>query len=216
MPTPLMPKATAIWLLDNTALPFDQIADFGGLHILEIQSLADSDTYIVGIDPVASEQLTIEEIQKGLADPSYRLHLRQQPKTRRTSGPKYTPLNRRQDKPDAVAWVLAHHPELKDAQIMRLIGTTKNTIDKIKSRQHVDIKNIKPRHPVELGICSISDLEAAVASAQQQSAPKVKKTPEPKATKTKPAPKKKPVKKDVTKKGSAKKTSAKKKPRKKG
>ncbi len=190
MSGPLMPKATAVWLLDNTALTFDQIAIFCGLHLLEVQALADGDIYIVGIDPVATGQLTLEEIEKGILDPAYRLQLFQHHKVRRPKGPKYTPLNKRQDKPDAVAWLVTHYPELRDSQIINLVGTTKATIEKIRKRQHVDIKNIKPQSPVDLGICLEEDLARALETSKkkEKAPPKPKKLAAAKP-KAKPAPK---------------------------
>ncbi|RZJ96003.1 MAG: DUF1013 domain-containing protein, partial [Novosphingobium sp.] len=130
-PTPLMPHATASWLVETTALTFEQIADFCGLHILEVQAMADdlTSSKYTGRDPVRSGELTMAEIEKGQADPSYALRMQKAPVTvNRTKGPRYTPVSKRQDKPDGIAWILRHHPEISDAQIGKLIGTTRNTI----------------------------------------------------------------------------------------
>lgn len=172
MAAPLMPKATAAWLLDNTTLTFEQIADFCHLHPLEVQSLADGETFIVGVDPVATDQLTLEEIEAGTKDPLHKLKLKQEisAKMRRTSGPKYTPLNRRQDKPDAVSWLLRNCGNLSDNQIIKLVGTTKNTIDKIRERTHWNFKNLKPRNPVELELCTQADLDEAMELANKREA----------------------------------------------
>lgn len=160
---PLMPKATAVWLVENTKLTFQQIADFTGLHELEVQALADGETVSIRpLDPVASHQLTAEEIKRCEADGAAQLKLATSklPKPKaRTKGPRYTPISKRGDKPDAVAWVLKNHPELSDAQVCKLIGTTKNTIEKIRDRSHWNMANIKARHPVEIGLCSHYDLE---------------------------------------------------------
>ncbi len=172
MATPLMPKATAVWLVDNTKLSFDQIADFCGLHVLEVQGIADGEvaTGIHGLDPVANGQLTKEELERGEADASHRLELAKQnlpQPAKRTKGPRYTPLAKRQDKPDGVAWLLRHHPELSDAQIGKMIGTTKNTIHAVRERSHWNSANIRPRDPVLLGLCSQSELNASVEKAQK-------------------------------------------------
>ena len=164
MAQPLMPKATAVWLIENTALTFDQIAGFTGLHPLEVQSIADGETApgMIGFDPVQSGQLTRDEIQAGEKDPAHRLEMaatnipRPEP---RTKGPRYTPVARRQDKPDAVAWLIKYHPDLTDSQIARLIGTTKPTIKAIRDRTHWNAANIKPRDPLGLGLCTRQELE---------------------------------------------------------
>jgi len=164
MTQPLMPKATAVWLIENTTLTFDQIAAFCGLHPLEIQSIADGETApgMIGFDPVQSGQVTREEIKRAEQDPSMRLAMastnipRPEP---RTKGPRYTPVARRQDKPDAVAWLIKYHPELTDSQIARLIGTTKPTIKAIRDRTHWNAANIKPRDPLGLGLCTRQELE---------------------------------------------------------
>jgi hypothetical protein len=157
MATPLMPKATAVWLVENTSLSFEQIADFCGLHRLEVQGIADGEvaTGIRGLDPIANGQLTKEELERCQAD---------QP-AKRTKGPRYTPVAKRQDKPDGVAWLLRHHPELSDAQVGKLIGTTKNTIAAVRDRTHWNSANIRPRDPVLLGLCSQSELNATVEKA---------------------------------------------------
>jgi len=171
MALPLMPKATAVWLIDNTALTFEQIAEFCGLHELEIQSIADDEVAIgmVGFDPIANGQLTQAEIDRCLADPDARLELNVNesvpPPAPRTKGPRYTPVARRQDKPDGIAWLLRHFPQLSDGQIGRLIGTTKPTIKAVRDRTHWNISNIKPQDPVGLGLCSRFELDAAIEKA---------------------------------------------------
>jgi hypothetical protein len=218
MPIPLMPKATAVWLLENTTLTFDQIADFCDFHVLEVQALADGEFSIVGIDPIATEQLTWEEIEKASQDPTYRMMLRQSvaPKDRRTTGPKYTPLNKRQDKPDAVSWLLKQHPELTDNQIIKLVGTTKTTIEKIRHRSHWNMSNLKPRSPVELGICKQKDLDAVLdrIKAKEETAQKSLERKARLAEKKKARPvvkKEKAVKKSTSKKTPAQKKAAPKK-----
>ncbi|MFN3288764.1 MAG: cell cycle transcriptional regulator TrcR [Sphingomonadaceae bacterium] len=166
--TPLMPHATAAWLVDNTSLTFAQIAEFCGLHILEVQAIADDTaaTKLTGRDPVAAGDLTQEEIERGQADPGYRLVIQKGPEQRRrTSGPRYTHLAKRADKPDGIAWILKHHPEIRDSQIAKLIGTTKATIQAIRDRTHWNIANITPKDPVALGLCSQRELDALVAAA---------------------------------------------------
>jgi hypothetical protein len=170
MATPLMPKATAVWLVENTSLSFEQIADFCGLHRLEVQGIADGEvaTGIRGLDPVANGQLTKEELERCQADSSAKLALAKQDlpqPAKRTKGPRYTPVAKRQDKPDGVAWLLRHHPELSDAQVGKLIGTTKNTIAAVRDRTHWNASNIRPRDPVLLGLCSQSELNATVEKA---------------------------------------------------
>ena len=172
MSNPLMPKATAIWLVDNTTLSFEQIAEFCGLHILEVRAIADGEVMggMTGMDPVANGQLTKEEIAKGEADGNYKLQLAEsdipQPVSR-PKGPRYTPVSKRQDKPDAIAWLLRHHPELSDAQIGRLIGTTKPTINSVRDRTHWNTANLQPRSPVELGLCTHMELTEAVEKARK-------------------------------------------------
>ena len=170
-PTPLMPHATASWLVDNTALSFEQIAEFCGLHILEVQAMADdlASSKYTGRDPVHSGELTHEEIEKGQADPNYRLKMQRAPvDVSRTKGPRYTPVSKRQDKPDGIAWIIRNHPEISDAQIGKLIGTTRNTINAIRERSHWNIANIQPKDPVTLGLCSQRELDAAVAKAAKR------------------------------------------------
>jgi uncharacterized protein len=172
MPLPLMPKATAVWLIDNTSLSFEQVAQFCGLHPLEVQGIADGEVAmgIQGMDPVLSGELTREEIKRCEADPSARLQMAKsglpQP-SKRTKGPRYTPVAKRQDKPDGISWLVRHHPELKDSQIARLIGTTKTTIQAVRERSHWNSQNIRPRDPVLLGLCSQIDLNAAVEKARR-------------------------------------------------
>lgn len=171
---PLMPKATAVWLIDNTRLTFSQIADYCHLHELEVKGIADGDVAqgIKGLDPVASGQLAREEIEKGEADSSYRLKISVTktgiPVTKAKRGPRYTPVSRRQDRPDAIAWLLRHHPELSDAQVMKLVGTTKPTIQAIRDRTHWNASNIKPVDPVTLGLCTQLDLDLAVQKAARK------------------------------------------------
>ncbi len=173
-PTPLMPHATASWLVDNTALSFEQIAEFCGLHILEVQAMADdlASSKYTGRDPVHSGELTHEEIERGQADPNYRLKMHRAPvDVSRTKGPRYTPVSKRQDKPDGIAWIIRNHPEISDAQIGKLIGTTRNTINAIRDRTHWNIQNIVAKDPVTLGLCSQRELDAAVARAAKRAAP---------------------------------------------
>jgi hypothetical protein len=169
-----MPKATAVWLVENTALTFRQIADFCGLHELEVKGVADGDVAqgIKGLDPVTGGQLTREEIEKGEKDPDYRLKLLEPkvniPVQKATKGPRYTPVSKRGDRPDAIAWLLRYHPELPDSQIMKLVGTTKTTIAAIRERTHWNAPNIKPVDPVSLGLCSQIDLDFAVQKAARK------------------------------------------------
>ena len=170
-PTPLMPHATASWLVDNTSLSFEQIAEFCGLHILEVQAMADdlASSKYTGRDPVHSGELTHAEIERGQADPDYRLKMQRAPvDVSRTKGPRYTPVSKRQDKPDGIAWIIRNHPEISDAQIGKLIGTTRNTINAIRERSHWNIQNIQPKDPVTLGLCSQRELDAAVARAAKR------------------------------------------------
>jgi hypothetical protein len=169
-----MPHATASWLVDNTALGFEQIAEFCGIHILEVQAMADdlASSKYTGRDPVHSGELTHEEIERGQADPNYRLKMQRAPvDVSRTKGPRYTPVSKRQDKPDGIAWIIRNHPEISDAQIGKLIGTTRNTINAIRDRTHWNIQNIQPKDPVTLGLCSQRELDAAVAKAAKRVAP---------------------------------------------
>jgi len=172
MSLPLMPKATAVWLVENTSLSFDQIAEFCGLHALEVQAIADGEVaaQMQGLDPVANGQLTAEEIRRCEADPSARLQLSEQAQPVplvKHKGPRYTPISKRQDKPDAIAWLLKNHPELSDGQISKLVGTTKPTIAAVRDRTHWNSPNIKPRHPVALGLCTLPELEEAVNRASK-------------------------------------------------
>jgi uncharacterized protein len=172
--TPLMPKATAVWLVENTSLSFDQIAEFCHLHPLEVQAIADGEAAlsIKGLDPVLTGQLTREDIQKAEADASYRLGLvaqRMSAPPAKRKGPRYTPVSRRQDRPNAILWLLRNHPELKDAAIMRLVGTTKPTIESIRSRSHWNSNNLQPTDPVALGLCSQIDLDFEVEKAAKNS-----------------------------------------------
>jgi len=170
-PTPLMPHATASWLVDTTALSFEQIAEFCGLHMLEVQAMADdlASSKYTGRDPVRAGELTMAEIEKGQADPAYRLKMHKAPvNVSRTKGPRYTPVSKRQDKPDGIAWILRHHPEISDAQIGKLIGTTRNTIAAIRDRSHWNIQNINPKDPVTLGLCSQRELDALVAKVAKK------------------------------------------------
>ena len=175
MAHPLMPKATAVWLIENTSLSFEQIADFCGLHPLEVQGIADDEvsTGIQGLDPVIRNQVTREEIERCQNDPSARLKMATQDlpqPAKRTKGPRYTPVAKRQDKPDGIAWLVRHHPELKDSQVAKLIGTTKNTIQAVRERTHWNSPNIRPRDPVLLGLCSQTDLNQAVEKARRVAA----------------------------------------------
>ena len=171
---PLMPKATAVWLVENTALTFDQIADFCKLHPLEVKAIADDEGVqsIIGRDPIGTGQLTREELAKGEANPNYKLKLAVSkvhlPEQKRKKGPRYTPVSRRQDRPNAILWLLRNHPELKDAQIMRLVGTTKSTIQAIRERTHWNASNLQPMDPVTLGLCSQIDLDLEVHRAAKE------------------------------------------------
>lgn len=167
-PKLLMPKATAVWFIDNTALDFEQIADFTGLHVIEVQALADEEVGrgIVGRDPVKNNELDPAELEKAKADPTYRMKILRArtdlPAVKvRAKGPKYTPVSKRSDKPDAIAWILKNHPEISEAQICKLVGTTKPTIQSVRDRTHPNSANIKPRHPAELGLCTYQELEKA-------------------------------------------------------
>lgn len=168
--TLLMPKATAVWLVDNTALSFDQIAQFCGLHPLEVKAIADGESAqgIKGMDPVMTGQLTRDEIKKGEEDENHKLRLSEPkvrvPETKRRA-PRYTPLSKRQDRPNAILWLVRNHPELKDAQVSRLVGTTKSTIEQIRNRTHWNASNLVPMDPVMLGLCSQIDLDIEVNRA---------------------------------------------------
>ena len=173
----LMPKATAVWLVENTALSFDQVAEFCKLHPLEVKAIADGDAAqgIKGLDPIQTGQLTREEIDKGVAEPDHKLQL-SNPKVRlpeaktgtKKKGPRYTPVSRRQDRPNAILWLIRNHPELKDAQIMRLVGTTKSTIAGIRDRTHWNAASLSPLDPVTLGLCSQIDLDFEVQRASKE------------------------------------------------
>ncbi|MEZ5775900.1 MAG: cell cycle transcriptional regulator TrcR [Hyphomicrobiaceae bacterium] len=171
---PLMPKATAVWLVENTSLSFDQIAAFCGLHVLEVKGIADGDVAqgIRGFDPITSGQLTREEIQKGEAKPGYQLEMAaakvEIPVVKTKKGPRYTPLSRRQDRPNAILWLIKNHPELKDSQVMRLVGTTKPTIEAIRERTHWNSAALQPQDPVTLGLCSQIDLDTEVKKAARR------------------------------------------------
>jgi hypothetical protein len=167
----LMPKASAVWLVENTPMTFEQIAEFTGLHPIEVQALADEEVGrgIVGRNPVEHNEVTQDELDKAIdsalnGDASYRMKMAKSDlptvKTR-AKGPRYTPVTKRQDKPDAIAYILKHHPEISDAQICKLVGTTKPTIQSIRDREHPNMPNIKARHPVDCGLCTYSDLDAA-------------------------------------------------------
>jgi len=166
-----MPHATASWLVDNSALSFDQIAEFCGLHILEVQAIADDTAGIkyTGRDPVRAHEITMDEIHKGQANPEYKLRMFKVPVTsNRTKGPRYTPVSKRQDKPDGIAWILRNHPEISDGAIGKLIGTTRTTIAAIRDRSHWNISNITPKDPVTLGLCSQRELDALVSKAAKK------------------------------------------------
>ena len=168
MAQPLMPHATASWLVDNTSLSFEQIANFCGLHILEVQAIADDTaaTKLTGRDPIRAHELTMAEIEKGQANPSYALKMDREPEAAtRTKGPRYTPVSKRSDKPDGIAWIIRNHPEVSDGQIGKLIGTTRNTISAIRDKSHWNMANIVPKDPVTLGLCSQRELDAIVAKA---------------------------------------------------
>ncbi len=173
----LMPKATAVWLIDNTGMTFKQISEFCNLHILEVEGIADGDVAagIRGADPIANGQVSREEIEKAEKDPSYAMKPNKfdsdelQPSTKK-KGPRYTPLSRRQDRPDAIAWLVRNHPEVSDAQISKLIGTTKPTIKSIRDRTHWKINTINPTDPVSLGLCTQIDLDALVKKAAEKRA----------------------------------------------
>lgn len=173
---PLMPKATAVWLVANTSLTFDQIADFCGLHPLEVKGIADGDVAqgIKGLDPISNGQLTREEIAAAETDAAHDLKL-SEPKvamptvaTGGRKGPRYTPVSRRQTRPNAVLWLLRNHAELKDSQIVKLVGTTKPTIQQVRDRTHWDSPNLVPQDPVTLGLCSQLDLDAEVKKSARR------------------------------------------------
>ncbi len=168
---PLMPHATAAWLVDNSSLTFGQIAEFCGLHILEVQAIADDTaaTKLKGRDPIRAGELTREELDKGEADADYLPKMARLPEqARRTSGPRYTPVSKRQDKPDGILWIIKNHPEITDGQISKLIGTTKNTIAAIRDKSHWNYANLQPRDPVTLGLTSQREMDALVAAAAKK------------------------------------------------
>ncbi len=173
MPQPLMPKATAVWLIEKTSLSFDQIADFVGMHPLEVQAIADGEVAqgIIGYDPVLNGQISREEIARCEADGNARLEMLPStlpvPKSR-GRGARYTPVSKRNDRPDGIAWLLRNHPKLTEAQIAKLLGTTKETIAKVRDRSHWNSANIKARDPVILGLCTQSDLNAALLAAGER------------------------------------------------
>lgn len=176
MALPLMPKATAVWLVENTTLTFEQIAAFCGMHALEVQAIADGEvaTGMVGLDPIANGQLTKAEVERCEKNPDARLKLLVPDlplPAQRSKGPRYTPITKRGDKPDAIAWLLKHHPELSDAQVSRLIGTTKPTIASVRDKSHWNATNIKPRSPVMLGLCTQRELEEALSQAVRRGTP---------------------------------------------
>ncbi|PZQ19151.1 MAG: DUF1013 domain-containing protein [Ancylobacter novellus] len=185
---PLMPKATAVWLVENTSLSFAQIADFCKLHELEVKAVADGDAAqgIRGHDPITNGQLTREEIEKGQKNPDYRLQLSvskvRLPPMKPRKGPRYTPVSRRQDRPNAILWLVRNHPELKDAQIMRLVGTTKTTLAAIRERTHWNSQNLTPMDPVTLGLCSQIDLDFEVTKAAKANPDLVLRKEEPEET----------------------------------
>lgn len=168
---PLMPKATAVWLVDNTALTFEQIAEFCQLHELEVKGIADGDVAhgIRGMDPVSNDQLTRDEIERGQKNSNHKLQLSKAsieiPEVKTKKGPKYTPLSRRQDRPTAIAWLVRNHPELRDSEIMKMVGTTKPTIQAIRDRTHWNSSNLQPQDPVILGLCTQIELDAMVKKA---------------------------------------------------
>jgi hypothetical protein len=172
MALPLMPKATAVWLIEKTALSFAQIADFCGMHPLEIQAIADGEVAqgIVGYDPVANSQVTADDIKRCEADPAARLKLLATtlPAPKRLRGARYTPVAKRNDRPDGIAYLLRNYPQLSETQVGKLMGTTKDTIQKVRDRTHWNSANIKPRDPVILGLCSQGDLNAAVSLANER------------------------------------------------
>ncbi len=174
MALPVMPKATAVWLVENTALTFEQIAEFCGMHAVEIQGIADGEVAqsIIGQDPLVAGQLTREEIEKAEKDTSYSLQLAEKARDnmdQKIKGARYTPVSRRQDKPEAIAWLIKHHPYLPDSKIGKLIGTTKKTIDSIRDRTHWNIQNIKAKDPVLLSLCTQTALDGLVAKYRPQS-----------------------------------------------
>ena len=180
MTLPLMPKATAVWLVENTTLTFSQIAEFCGMHPLEVQGIADGDvaTGIIGLDPVTGGQISRENLEAAVKNPNVALELKNAV-AKYTQAPKqkgrYTPVAHRQDKPDAIAWLVKSHPELTDSQIVKLIGTTKKTIAAIRDKSHWNTQNIRPRDPVLLGLCTQTDLHTMLARAESNKSSGAKK-----------------------------------------
>jgi hypothetical protein len=175
MNKPIMARATAVWLVDNTTLTFRQIADFCGMHELEVQGIADGDVGggVKGFDPIANNQLDAIEIERGQADPLYKLKLKFNAAAvgeEKRRGPRYTPLSKRQDRPAAILWLVRFHPELSDGAIGKLVGTTKPTIQAIRERTHWNIQNITPVDPVALGLCKQTELDSAVQAAVRKKA----------------------------------------------
>ncbi len=175
MSKPLMAKATAVWLVDNTTISFKQIADFVGMHELEVQGIADGDVAagVKGFDPIANNQLTQEEIDAAQGDSLHKLKLKFNPAAageEKRRGPRYTPLSKRQDRPNSILWLVKFHPELSDGQIAKLVGTTKPTIQSIRERTHWNISNMQPVDPVALGLCKQSELDAVVQKAAAKKA----------------------------------------------
>jgi hypothetical protein len=173
MAIPLMPKATAVWLIENTGLSFDQIAEFCHIHPLEVQAIADGESSVgmVGFNPISSQQLTVDEIKRCESDPNARLRLTPPVTAESLLGKKktrYTPVSKRQDRPDAIAWLLKYNPELSDTQICQLLGTTKPMIKSIRTKTHWNTNNIKPRSPVQLGLCTQTELDAAMEAAHKE------------------------------------------------
>ncbi len=185
MALPLMPKATAVWLIDKTALSFTQIAELCGMHPLEVQAIADGEVAqgIVGYDPVANGQVSAEEIRRCEADPEARLKMlpSTMPVPKRGRGARYTPVAKRNDRPDAIAFLLRSYPQLTEPQISKLLGTTKETIQKVRDRSHWNTANIKPRDPVILGLCSQTDLNAAILASNERLQREGKAVPPPPA-----------------------------------
>ena len=178
MDRPLMPKATAVWLVENTSLSFEQIATFCGLHQLEVRGIADGEVAqgVRGLDPVGAGMLSRDEIKKGEAEPKHRLQLTKsvasEVKPLKRKEPRYTPLSKRQDRPDAIAWLLRHHPEIPEAQLCKLLGTTKATVQAVRDRTHWKSQEIRPRDPVLLGLCQQLELDEAVSRAKAEQASK--------------------------------------------
>jgi hypothetical protein len=210
---PLMPKATAVWLVENTSLTFEQIADFCKLHPLEVKGIADGEVAqgIKGLDPITTGQLTREELDRAQGNPEYRLKLADNkvalPEAKPKKGPRYTPVSKRQDRPNAILWLVRNHPELKDSQIMRLVGTTKSTIQSVRERTHWNSPHLQPMDPVTLGLCSQIDLDHEVQrAAKEKPAPvqehatllpaaetTIQKQPEPEPERREPAKKDAPI-----------------------